>query len=361
MIVLLVLIILVVLNLGLSEENYKKYGVYISFFLIFAIFAFRDQAGIDDKNYIYYYKLISEGEIRKFFAISAVEDSFYYIAKPLTMLGFNYKMLFSVYAFISCFFLYKISNKFNFDKKKYLIFFISFLAFGVLPYVTIMRQFPAAMIGIYACLQFNDNKYIQAILLLLLAIFLHNSSFVFVFVFLLLKIKYFDKKILYIILPILAWVLNATGLFYNIMKILLKATPYYRHFLDIGEDSFGGTSIVVIFMFFIYCASIYIMAKKYFENKDTRVILIFEMVFFSLYFVTQNMGVLGRLYDYFIMFQPFALIWIYHCAKPKFKNIFLCGISSFLVLLVFYNFGIKNFERFHINEYSINVIGGVNR
>ena len=357
MFVLIVVILIILLSLCLGEEKYKKYGVLISFLLIFSIFAFRNTAGVDDENYIYYYKLIAQGEIRKFFAISAVEDSFYYLAKPLTMAGFNYKMLFAVYSFISCLFLYLITRKCNFNKKEYLLFFLSFLAFGVLPYITIMRQFPAAMIGIYASLLFNENKYVRAIILLLLAIFLHNSSFIFIFVFLLSKIGFFKHKWLYVILPLLGLVLNATGIFYKLMEIILKGTPYYRHFLDIENDTFGGTSIVVIFMFLIYLASIYIITRKKFQNKNIRILIILEMIFFSLYFVTQNMGVLGRMYDYFIIFQPFSLILIYGCSKEKFRTMFLCGISSLLIFLIIYNFGINNFERFHVKEYSVDVIG----
>lgn len=359
MIVLLVLIMLIFINLILKEDKYKKIGVLISFFLIFSIFAFRNQVGVDDLNYITYYNLIFEGEVKQFFSISGVENSFYYIAILLSKFGFNYKMLFIVYAFISCFFLYKITEKMEFNKKEYLLFFLSFLTFSILPYITIMRQFAAAMIGIYASLLFNDNKYIKSILLLLLAVFFHNSSIIFIFVFIFSKIKLLNKKAIYIFLPILSWFLNITGIFYYLMKIVLVKTPYYNYFLSIGEDSFGGTSKVVLLMFIVYCFSIYLIKNKILENKKTRIILVLEMIFFSLYFITQNMGVLGRLYDYFIIFEPFSLIWVYICAKPKFKNLFFGLISLFFLFLIVYNFGINNFERFHINNYSINIVGGI--
>lgn len=361
MFVVLVLAALVLLNLCLNEKYYKIIGIPLSFLLIFSIFAFRNEAGVDDQNYIYYYKLIANGEIRKFFAISAVEDSFYYIAQLSLKLGGNYKMLFSIYAFIGTLFLYLISTKCKLNKKEYLIFFLIFLAFGALPYVTIMRQFPAAMIGIYATILFNENKYIRSILLLMFAMFLHNSSIIFVFAFLFSKIGLFKYKILYVLFPLLAWIFNISGLFYKLMEIILKGTPYYRHFLDINEDTFGGTSIVVILMFLIYCILIYVIPRKNLEKKEERVLVLFQMIFFSLYFVTQNMGVLGRMYDYFIIFQAFSFLLLYKCTKKDFKNLFLILITLFLSFLVVYNFGITYFDRFNINGYSIKIIGGVEK
>ena len=349
MVLLLCLIFLIVIYFVFDEKKYKEYGVLISLLLIFSLFAFRNMVGIDDDNYRIYYDLIKFGSVETFFNISGVEYSYYLICKVFTILNFNYKAVFFFYSSIGFIFIEKTLNKFTLNKKQYFLFFLSFLAFSLVPFITVMRQFTATAIGIYVIC---DNKVnFKNIVLLILSFCLHNTSIIFLPILFISKLDFFNNKKIYILLPLLAIFLNVTGIFYWLIKIILKGTSYYRYVLEANITIFGGAGKVVITMFLAYLFNL-IFLNNDIKNKNINILLFLQMIFFTLYFLCSGLGVLGRMYYFFIFFEPISLIMICTNLK-KYNNIAYYLSSSFFIFLIIYELLIE-FERFNIINYSIN-------
>ena len=117
MMVLLCTLLLIEMYLIYDEKKYYKYGIVISLFLIFFLFAFRNNVGIDDYNYKLYFDLISAGNDKQFFNISGVEYSYYIICKVLSFLRLNYKSVFFFYSSIGFIFIWKTLKKFSLNKE----------------------------------------------------------------------------------------------------------------------------------------------------------------------------------------------------------------------------------------------------
>lgn len=349
MMVLLCTLFLIMIYLFFDKKKYYKYGVIISLILIFSLFAFRNIVGVDDNNYKLYFDLISARNDQKFFDVSGVEYSYYIICKVLSFFRLNYKSVFFLYSSISFIFIGKTLKKFSLNKEQYLTLFLSFLAFSLIPFITVMRQFTAASIGIYAVC---DKKIsIKNIILIFIASLFHSSAIIFLPILFIKGIKYFNNKISYISMPIIAFFLNSSGIFYTLIKVILKGTSYYRYVLEIDKTIFGGNGIIVSLMFICYLINLLFFEKNE-DNEKIKLISFLQMVFFSLYFLCRGMGVIGRLYYYFIFFEPLSLILISKNVKKN-NNLMYYLSSSFFVLLIIYQVVI-NLDRFSILNYSIN-------
>ena len=158
--------------------------------------------------------------------------------------------------------------------------------------------------------------------------------------------------VFYILIPLIAIFLNSTGIFYSLAKVLLKDTSYYRYILEMNETVFGGSGIIVMLMFLVYLANLLFLEKEL-NNENIKLISFMQMIFFSLYFLCYGMGVIGRLYYYFIFFEPLSLILICKNVKSNNNKLSYYLTSSFLVLLIFYNI-MNDLDRFSILNYSIN-------
>jgi|GEM_PF-4299854 hypothetical protein len=350
MMVLLCTLFLIIIYLIFDEKKYCKYGIVFSLILIFSLFAFRNIVGVDDNNYKLYFDLISAGYDKKFFDISGVEYSYYIICKILSFFKLNYKSIFFVYSSISFTFIFKTLKKFSLNKEQYLTLFLSFLAFSLIPFITVMRQFTATSIAIYAICDKKIN--IKNMALIIIATLFHNSAIIFLPILLISKIKFINKKVFYILIPLIAIFLNSTGIFYSLVKVLLKGTSYYRYILEMNETVFGGSGIIVMLMFLVYLANLLFLEKEL-NNENIKLISFMQMIFFSLYFLCYGMGVIGRLYYYFIFFEPLSLILICKNIKSNNNKLSYYLTSSFLVLLIFYNI-MNDLDRFRILNYSIN-------
>lgn len=349
MAIILCSIFLLIIYLLLDDKKYKKYGVLISFALIFVLFAFRNApVGVDDNNYKLYFELIKSGDYRNFFLISNVEYSYFVICKFLSFLNFNYKSVFVFYSVIAFYFLWLTLKKFDLNKNDYLIVFLSFLSFSLFPFITVMRQFTAAAIGIYVMCDKKIN--IKNILLLIIAVLFHNSAIIFIPLFFIQRINFLNKKVVYLSIPLVSVLINYTGIFYNLLKILLRNTEYYNYVLLANETHFGGTGIVVIFMFIIYLFNL-IFLKNDFNNKNVRFILFMQMLFFSLYFLCSGLGAMGRIYYYFVLFEPLSLVLINKNINNN--NLYLVCCVAFLLFLNVHHIMI-DVDRFSILNYSIN-------
>lgn len=349
MMVLLCTLFLIIIYLIFDEKKYCKYGIVFSLILIFSLFAFRNIVGVDDNNYKLYFDLISAGYDKKFFDISGVEYSYYIICKILSFFKLNYKSIFFVYSSISFTFIFKTLKKFSLNKEQYLTLFLSFLAFSLIPFITVMRQFTATSIAIYAICDKKIN--IKNIILIILASLFHGSAVVFLPILFLENIKCFNNKISYIFLPLFAYFLNFSGIFYALIKVILKGTSYYRYVLEIDQTTFGGSGIVVLLMFICYLINLLFFEKDE-NNEKVKLILFLQMIFFSLYFLCSGMGVIGRLYYYFIFFEPLSLILISKNVKKN-NNLMYYLASFVFVLLIFYQV-IIDLDRFSLLNYSIN-------
>lgn len=349
MMLILCTFIILMIYLMLDEKKYKKYGVFISFFLILFLFAFRNNVGVDDGNYKLYFELIKAGNIDEFFRISGVEYSYFVICKLFSILNLNYKSVFMFYTLVGFSFLWLTLKKNKFNKNEYLILFLSFLSFSLIPFITVMRQFVAAAIGIYVIYDQKINT--KNILLLVLAFLFHGSSIIFIPLFLISRIKIINKKIIYIFMPILAIILNYSGIFYSILKIILKGTSYYRYVINAQTTTFGGSGIVVITMFLVYLFNL-VCFKNDLGNRNLKITLYLQMLFFSLYFLCNGLGVVCRLYYYFIILEPISLLLISKNLK-KYKKLYFIGCICFLIFLVIYH-AFVDLNRFSILNYSFN-------
>lgn len=348
MLALIVGIILILIYFFAKEEKFSKKTICICLFLIFSLFAFRNIVGVDDNNYKLYYDLISSGNDLQFFNISGTEYSFYLFCKFFQLFGFNYKIIFFIYSLISFYYIYKTLSLCELTKEEYLILFLSFLSFSFVPYITIMRQFTATTIGIYAIYKYKKFD-VRAFCLFAFAFFIHNSSIIFVPVYLFKNIKIFKNVNIYLLLPFICLFFNFSGLFIFLAKLLLKNSSYYRYIENIYNVG-TGSGIVVFFLFAFYILSIILIKIN---KKEINLTIYLELVFFSLYFLTFKQGVINRLAYYFILFEPISILYIYRNINLTKKKCFLIFCILMFLLFISYNTIIRGNGNYSIVNYSV--------
>lgn len=360
MLLILIMIILFILYFLLDEKKYLKWGIVISFILIATIFALRNNLGMDDERYRHLFDIIATKNTKMYWDLAGVEKSYFILCFLFSSIGLNYKSLFVFYALISFFFLILIAKNLSLSKNHLFIWILCFMAFCFTPYLTVMRQFAASTISIYAIIKFDNNNFVKPFLLFVIAQLIHSSAMI-LLPFCFIKNIHFKKEImLYVLLPLIGLLISITPFWQFVGDIAEKLNlGGYFTYINNTNGSLGGTGIMVFSLYIIYALSllwVYHSNRERIYNPTINLFAKLGSMFFFLFFLTQKTGYLGRIYYPFYLFEGVSLITILNCLPKSKKRYIAAAICVILSIITVYNASKIGITKFNFDNFSIDVI-----
>lgn len=301
---------------SIANERQRRRTYFIVLFLQFFIFAgFRGlEIHNDTLSYASHFDNVSYNghfwEIEKelFNPGYLVLEKFIHNNVTDSILGFDI-----VTSFIICFCTFLLFYK----RAKHMgvAIFLFFISGEYWTQVAVLREAFAVLVGYLFMKQVENGKYIYAIVSILLAISLHNSSFILIF-FLLLMIFSPSKKmrviivlatilVIYLIAPAMEMVIN----------LLSFETKYFAEGVDRGFASANGIFNGTIGI--LTSAGVFLMKKNTPYYKWPKLYNEILYLYFIISIVTLRLPILSR---YLMFFAPFIFIMVSNFAFITNKN-----------------------------------------
>lgn len=284
-----------------TKKKGSNFNIILVFLMFILVYGCRDYGGVDDITYINSFYDAVNGKI-----VYGMENSFIYTSKFLGGLGLNYKSIFLTYATISFIFMYLSYKQLCQNKYDWMIAIIGFFVFAFIPTITIMRQFAASCISMYALINVFNKKYKRCIFFVTLASLLHASSII-VFITIPIVNKKFSE-IVKIIAPIICLIIGYSGILNIILnKISVIVPSKYLGYLNISQinPDIGLLHIILITIYMLQFILPKISKVKFSTNAYLNFLENIEMIYFCMYLITLSSGWINRLSMYFILIIPF--------------------------------------------------------
>ncbi|MBU3159855.1 EpsG family protein [Clostridium frigoris] len=313
-----------------EESNKNIIFVFILFTLVYGC---RNYGGVDDMAYISAFNNTVNGNI----VYGIKDESFLVISRIIGALGFNYKAVFLLYASISFTFVYLAYRELCYNKYEWIVAILGFLVFCFLPTITVMRQFVAASIIIYAFTLKQKNKNKLSLIFIALACIFHLGAVIGFVLFPLFSIKFKTKT--KVIVPLVCLGIGYLGFFAAILNNLVFLIPTsYLGYLDEYANTEPRIGIVHIILISTYLIQFVLLNINKTNNPSDKTVDFLErgqMIYFSLFFITLSSGWMSRLSIYFLLFTPFIFkTFIARFSLIKDKKI-LYGVCYVAFLLLF--------------------------
>lgn len=353
MTVYIILMILCVFFTWLQQVGALKYGLKISFILVFLFLALRYDYGND---YIGYFN--------GFLRLQSLQDEdFYFKANEVGWLYLNYfykyffgdigfhLMLVNMAAF-TCFVLYRLTTKHI--PSKYYTFGVALLLLepnNILVLSSAMRQSMAVAILLLSMDYLLHRKYMHYIVGILLASLFHTSAVVFILL-ILLNIVNWRIQIPYVLLVFLVLFFllnNLTGTF-DLINILLESQESeYLSYTKEGfeKKTYGFGFALSVFLY----ATVLIVNRRIHENIEQNTVI--KLVLVALLFLILGLSVemANRLNYYLIPLTVSAYaITLVNIGKFKFRGSVFVSRLGTIIIVAFYAY--QNFTFWQSDVYS---------
>lgn len=314
--------------------GHKKKGVFFSLLVLSVFYSIRDLAGIDDLGYIRLFSLVNSIDDPERY--TNIEQSFIYISKLFSYLGFNYKGMFLFYAVMSFLFLYLALNNIIKSNLEWSVVLSTFFPFVFLTSLTLMRQFLASVIFLFAIILFTQGKKIKSHFSIVISAIFHNSSiisFPTIYIF-----NYKLKNWQMALVPLIFLVLNFLGVtifMVNTLSILVPSK--YLVYLSAVQNNSIGFLHIVIYIVFIFNT---LVLKKYInlnKSEQFHFINMGVMLYLCIYFFTLSAGWLSRLSIIFLPFLSMIFLpYLYLKGGIKEKYLYATTIITLNFLIFLY-------------------------
>ena len=327
--------IITFLLVNFKSERSNKNIIFV-FILFTLVYGCRNYGGVDDLTYISAFENAINGNL-----VYGVEESFLVMAKFIGALGFNYKVIFFLYAFISFTFMYLSYKELCKNKYEWMVAILGFFVFVFLPTITLMRQFAAASIITYAFTLQLRNKNKTSLIFIGLACLFHLGSVIGFVLFPLFSIKLKEKT--KVIAPLVCLIIGYFGFFIILLdKLAILIPNKYLGYLDKYANTEPHIGLLHVLLVTIYLLQFILLIKN---NTSTRKLsdktIDFlergQMVYFSMYFITLSNGWMNRLSIYFILFLPFifnTFITRFSLRRDK-QMLYIICFTAYLLLFVY--------------------------
>lgn len=332
-------IILFMLVVGITILSKNKQSNKISMILLWSVYAFRNQLAVDDEGYILAFQRINKGW--NYY----IEPTFKFFAKLAYGVGMNYKFIFLIYATIAFIFLY-LATELLFDNNYQKgLFLATFLGYSFIATISVMRQFTAAAICLYAMIYlYKTKKTVRTTIMCIIATVFHTSSAITFPLILIFEKKWkisYKQKIITILLCIVVGYSNlATFLLIKFINWLPMSYQVYRDSISGQFSSAGGmVSMIFLLMFLLQC---YISYKnKRIEPKNEMIDILEkgQLIYLGVLFLLVNAGVASRVAFTFIIFV--ATIPYTFFQRIDRKNRIILNILFIILMFVLYVLTIK--------------------
>ena len=327
-------ILLFVFTVGILFCSRKKSATRLSIGILWAVYAFRDDIGVDDGNYIQVIDYLKRGWGYD------VEWSYRKICELALKIGMNYKFCFFVYGTLSIILLYKALDIFfegNFKKGIYLACFYGTVFVSS---VTVMRQFLAACFCFYAvALLYRDNKITKPLLMCAIGVVFHTGAIISIpFLFLLQRnnVVGYTKKMMIIFLCVVG---GYSGILNIILSVFTRFLPasYQMYVSSLGQSysTAGGTlSWLLLLMFAFQCVASERAGIKVPEDKLDNVMEMGQLMYLGLLFLFVRAGVASRLAFTFLPFvATVPITFIKRIRKVQRKVVIFVLVVAMLLLM----------------------------
>lgn len=326
----------------LSFETYPKIRVqhFFALLLLAIVIGFRYEVGVDWLGYKTHFETIKNNS---FLTLSEqyMEPGFFYINKIIASWGLSYEWMFFTIAIITWFFYFKSIPNSILPIFIFFLFVDEFFFWGM----NGVRQFAAMSIWLFSIRFIIDRKLIKYIIFILLASLFHKSVLFLIPIYYLPQIKNF-KKYLLLIIFFTSLFIGSSNLFISFIGNLsiwlgqyFDFIAIYNNYLDsihfqIDNDVIGGLGYV----FKIIINLILIIVGCDLVKKNPKISIYFILFFIGaiLFNLSYNIQLFGRINNYFLIFRPVILsfIFLYYWKNLNYRLIIISFSSLYFILFL---------------------------
>lgn len=221
----------------------------------------------------------------------------------------------------------------------------------------LMRQFIAIALIIYSTSFFRRKEYKKTILLYIMAILFHSSSIVCLIIYVIMYITEMEKNRQNRDLLLFILIVCCVVFVVFIDKIILLLPNKYEAYMNsaYAVNAFSISSFAKKVFWLAISFMLLRQSKKnrseYPENLQVTILLLIDII---LYFLSIKVTTFGRLGNYFLYIAYFYLI-------PKVSKIFkqkafINCVISLLLIILWYNMTVTNYEADRTYPYVSNVV-----
>jgi len=344
MIATLILGLLAVFFAYLARYDSTRWGLKLSFLLIFLFLALRYNFGNDYKFYLHFFNKINQAEHFDYFhTTERVELGWIFINRIFQSVGFF--IMTAVLALFNSVIYYRFINKYVPVNYYWLAVFLYIFSTGfMLIHASAMRQSVAIALFIFSIDYLLKKDLIRYFLCIGLASLFHGSAIILLSVFLLGFLNWRINKIATIIV-----ILIVLSLF--LFKDSLS--PYLDQFISLYFDKYKkyeGTTVLGSGIGFIFSFVLFLLMLFYDKYQDRETGLVFKLAIISFMFVPLSFYIhmIARVGMYFapatIIVYPVILADI---KKPVYKITLLILILSFTLYTFFLFFNSEPWREYY--------------
>ncbi len=285
---------------NIKDERIKK--IYLAVVFLFAFFysAFRaSTVGADTGEYFQIYNNVNINGLAELPRNTEIEKGFMFLCFCLSRITADPQVLIILMSAVITYAFYFIIRKYS---KNYMISSLIFASMIFMATMNISRQFFALAFIIFAISFALDKKPLKTILMIAIAVSMHNSALVFLPLILLsfpkIELKPKSTAIVCIISAL------AIPAYTTLITFATSMFPQYSRFLSSTKYS-SGTGISVIFMAFLVVTmllNIWVGRNENKDNKNNNVYYLFTILLASYivtYVISTKMLIANRLICYF--------------------------------------------------------------
>ena len=312
---------------GAEDDAYKKAAMFLFFFILFFLTAFRaSTVGNDTKNYILIFRRFANHSLS--YALSYKEPAFAVLCKVVHTLTGSFQWLLIITAFLSLlpvmlFYMENVENPMT-----TIALFVFFSVFYM--YFSGMRQVVAIGFGVVAYKYTREKRLIPFFLAVLAAYLFHRSAVVLVIMYPVYWFRIMKRSVIFVaIVMALIYVFNQP-----IFSLLYGLIHDYE---GLGGSNTGAYTMLVLLI--LFCVFSFVITDEDELDQDTVGLRNFLLVttavqlFVPLNFLVMRMGY------YYMIFLPIALPRIMKHASPRWSqvsavaNLVLCSFFTLRFLI----------------------------
>ena len=356
MITVLIVNILAVFFAFIESNKSNKHGLKISIFIIFLFLALRYDFGND---YMGYLEMFREIYIHASWGIASFnikgnEIGWFYLNRIFGLLGYNgFFAMVAVLAAFNCNILYRFIRKYV--PSRYYWFAIFLYTFQVSQMLTLssaMRQAVAVSVFMLAIDFIIKKEPIKYLILIFIATLFHTSAVVLfpfiIFAYINRRIKLIHIAIIFVIFTILAYSVNETFQYINIItsdQYINDYTYYLKDVESVSSPKLGAGFMLNIIIYFI------VMYYSRFETKNTNNLL-FKIAIMSFLIIPLGFSIqlIGRLNFYLmpVFLAVFPLVFDKMNGLKRYSYIGIVILFTLYDFYIFFNMDLwKSFRVYH--------------
>jgi hypothetical protein len=355
LIIIIFTIFLVFLSFDLTADfkdtKIKNLIRFLPFLFLTIILGIQHEVGTDYHSYINKFKssvYLSYDEVHLEFAL-------YYIFKFLNVLGFSYRALFIVTAFIEFIFIYLFLKRENLTNNW--LFFLGFFSLSNIYFQSfnLIPQMIAVSIFLFSIRFIEERKFILYSLTILLGFLFHKSIILLLPIYFIYNIRLsLIPRLIYFIslfivavndfvIKIIFWILSKVKIFNYNAYLNHKANTFQNVEFGLGV----GIAILIIVI------SVLIVNQKKLSPKRCFYVNLSYLYFF-IHYATINYMTFHRMSLYFSIFYIFLIYEVFISLKKYSKEvagIYIFGIIGYL--------GINLLKSLLLNPYAERIYNSV--